>query len=747
MRTFACVIACAAVAACQSARPLRLRKVVLYQNGIGYFERGGRIAGETLRLRFPKPELDDVLKTLTVIERGGAGVATVAVHTESEAARTVELDVRMASKRARDLFVAYAVPTPTWKAAYRVVLDDDRPPGARDGALLQAWAMVNNVSQEDWNDVELTLATGAPMSFAMDLHTPRMVARPDATGRMVTPTVLGPIEDERAVALDNDADGIPDTTDRCPDSPEDADNFEDDGCPEADNDADRIPDRDDRCPHEPETYNGTEDTDGCPDRGLVIVSSSEIAILEAIYFGRDSDQILASAEPILDAIAATLAGNAEVVRVELGGHAGEDETDPWGLSGRRAAAVRKALIARGVAAARLELVPYGATRLIDRGTTEAARARNRRTDFEIAERADAAPRRTGGVGVRAVEHSVRAPTAPADVAGTVRYELTETVSIPRGVSTMVSIVNRRIPGEDAMLFRPDPNAPGSDRHPFRAVRVENASGFTLQPGPVAVYARGSFVGDGLLRGLDLGETAWIPYAIDSATTVTAESDHVERPVRIISVHRGVATVEDSGVRTTRYTVQVGREPPARLFVHHRRAAGYTAKGLPPDTVDQGDTYLVPVPVSGGKTSVLAVDERQPHRRTVALLDLDGRALALYVEGGGLPAPVEHALRAAIAVRKELGALEGAVDDLRDRLGDVAARADEIRENLRALDGVGAAGDLRKKLVASLTETNSQSDAIARQIGERTAALATARARLADAIREVTLEETVAANTP
>jgi outer membrane protein OmpA-like peptidoglycan-associated protein len=741
------MIMCAAVAACTSARPLRLRKVVLYQNGIGYFERGGRIGGDTLRLTFPKPELDDVLKTLTVIERGGSGVATVAVHTESEAARTVELDVQLASRRDKDLFVAYAVPTPTWKAAYRIVLDDDQAPGARDGALLQAWAMVNNVSQEDWNDVYLTLATGAPMSFAMDLHTPRMVARPDATGRMVTPTVLGPVEDERSTALDHDADGILDSTDRCPDAPEDADGFDDDGCPEADNDGDRFPDLRDKCPNEPETYNGMGDDDGCPDRGMVVVTSSEISILEAIYFTRDSDQVQASSEPILDAIAATLAGNAEVVRVEVGGHAGDDETDPWGLSGRRAAAVRAALIGRGIAANRLDLVPYGATRPLDPGASEGARARNRRTDFTIAERAGDARRSRGGVGARAVERSVRATAAPADVAGTVRYALTEPVSIPRGVSTMVSIVNRRIPGEDAMLFRPDGNAPGSDRHPFRAVRVENASGFTLQPGPVAVYARGSFVGDGLLRGLDLGETAWIPYAIDSATTITAEADADERPVRIISIHRGVATVEDSGVRTTRYTIQVGREPPARLFVHHRRAAGHTAKGLPPETVDQGDAYLVPIPVSGGKTSVVTVDERQPHRRTVALGDLDGRDLLLYVEGGGLPAPVEHKLRAAIALRKDLGAIEESLGGLRERLDDIAARADEIRENLRALDRVGGAGDLRKKLVASLTQTNSQSDAIARQIGEQTEALATARARFADAMREVTLEETVAVKQP
>ncbi|HZS41305.1 MAG TPA: OmpA family protein [Polyangia bacterium] len=65
---------------------------------------------------------------------------------------------------------------------------------------------------------------------------------------------------------DRDGDGIKDDVDKCPDDPEDFDDFEDeDGCPDPDNDRDGIPDKDDKCPNEPETKNGFEDEDGCPD--------------------------------------------------------------------------------------------------------------------------------------------------------------------------------------------------------------------------------------------------------------------------------------------------------------------------------------------------------------------------------------------------------------------------------------------------------------------------------------------------
>ena len=131
------------------------------------------------------------------------------------------------------------------------------------------------------------------------------------------------------------------------------------------------------------------------------------------------------------------------------------------------------------------------------------------------------------VDVASAQRSVRASSKPAEVAGSVRYVLGDPVTVRRGGSTMVSILNKPIAAEDAFLFRPDANAPGSDRHPFRAVRLANDSGFTLEPGPIAIFARGTFVGDSLISRLDVGETAWIPYALEGGTTVTVATDAAE----------------------------------------------------------------------------------------------------------------------------------------------------------------------------------------------------------------------------
>ncbi len=66
----------------------------------------------------------------------------------------------------------YVVPTPIWKSSYRLILDaEDRP-------LLEGWAIVDNTTGEDWENISLSLVSGRPVSFISRLYEPRYVDRP-----------------------------------------------------------------------------------------------------------------------------------------------------------------------------------------------------------------------------------------------------------------------------------------------------------------------------------------------------------------------------------------------------------------------------------------------------------------------------------------------------------------------------------------------------------------------------------------
>ncbi|HXS78336.1 MAG TPA: hypothetical protein VN753_19310 [Terracidiphilus sp.] len=58
--------------------PLPVRKVVLYKNGVGYFEHaGGVIGNQRVTIDFTSPQLNDVLQSLTVLDEGGGRIAGV----------------------------------------------------------------------------------------------------------------------------------------------------------------------------------------------------------------------------------------------------------------------------------------------------------------------------------------------------------------------------------------------------------------------------------------------------------------------------------------------------------------------------------------------------------------------------------------------------------------------------------------------------------------------------------------------
>ena len=215
------------------------------------------------------------------------------------------------------------------------------------------------------------------------------------------PEDMDEFEDEDGCPdADNDQDGVLDTDDKCPLEKEDKDKFEDeDGCPDPDNDKDGILDGDDKCPLKPETYNGNKDDDGCPDgKETVVITKTEIKILQKVFFNSGKDTIQRKSYKLLDTVATVLNQNPQVTKIRIEGH-----TDDIGssdknldLSKRRAAAVKNYLVKKGVDEKRLTSEGYGEDQPLCKDIPEKmlgkksrkynnCRADNRRVEFKIVE--------------------------------------------------------------------------------------------------------------------------------------------------------------------------------------------------------------------------------------------------------------------------------------------------------------------------------------------------------------------------
>jgi outer membrane protein OmpA-like peptidoglycan-associated protein len=708
---------------------LTLRRVVLNQSGSGYFERTGRVTDDRLALRLRSHEVDDVLATLTVIERGaGAGRAAVAAGVpHGSSGGSINLDLRFADRRARDLMVAYAVPTANWQTTYRVVMPE------RQGgpALLQVWALVHNSSDEDWNRVELTLATGAPLSFAFHLRNPTFAARPDASGSTTTQVAYG------AVTSETTARGRGGVSIHAYDpGPGSA------ALGGADRDGDRIPDHLDRCINEPETYNGTSDEDGCPDRGQVVIEESQLRILDRISFRARSAELEGNSTAILQAVAATIQNNPQIRVLEVEGHASEDEPNPWPLSVDRASAVRARLVALGVPAVRLRTTFFGATRPISPGATPRAREQNRLVTFNIVpddgERSNTTPR--GSVTVSAAAANAGAQASASQFEGAARFTVAEPVSINAGSAALVTLASREIAGEDVYLFRPEPAAPASSMHPYRAARLRNSLGLALMPGPVALFSQGTFAGQGILRRIEDGETAFVPYSIDSSTRVSVEPSDRTAPLRVVSATRTELVLEDTQIHTTRFNISAGAQSASRIFLRHDHLPGYESRGLPPGSEAGTEADIVPIPLTAGQESTIAIEQRRNTRRTASLLEDLQTDLEPYLRGSS--DAVRQQLRAILDQRAALARAEREARELREQLTDVSDRNNELRESLRTLTAVTDATRvaLRTQLTQQLQASVARGATLSSELAARTVTASTVRTQLIEALRALRIEE-------
>jgi hypothetical protein len=93
----------------------------------------------------------------------------------------------------RTIRVSYTLEAPVWKATYRILLSEESKP-----PMIQGWAVVDNTQDEDWENVQLSLIAGLPVSFTHDLYTPRYIRRPEVKVQETTGVLPPEVEEGMA---------------------------------------------------------------------------------------------------------------------------------------------------------------------------------------------------------------------------------------------------------------------------------------------------------------------------------------------------------------------------------------------------------------------------------------------------------------------------------------------------------------------------------------------------------------------
>lgn len=692
---------------------LNLRRVVLYRNGIGYFERHGDVDGEALAIKVRRDQIDDLLKSLTVIDRSTGKAVSVSMPLDPESwasaalatlapgrgslaevldglrGTLVVLHTAEGRLRGRIVMVERMVNEPDPSARSRggwngpetpaqvdhrvTLLDGDDMKTVRlskihgvtlrDGDLaLQLNRRLDASAGEGmFQQVEVVIRLAGKR--AHDLAVSYVVAAP-----MWKPTyrVVLPAEGKGQALLQGWA--VVDNT-----SGEDWTDVSlglTSGEP--------IAFRYDL--HTPRTIERSDLTEAGVSR-RAIVAMGETSFDDAV-----SPDAAPPPPPMGAAAPATEAEEA---------YAGDDMDEAGGYGGGSGRATRSKS-----SPAKDKKAEYGPR---DDAQASTTREQENLIDYE------------------ALRRSTMASARNKTVSGLTRFDLRDRVTVPNGSSTMVAILNESVQAEQTFMYRPGGAGIGFEANPYRVVRFRNSTPFVLEPGPISIYSGDSFVGEGLAESVGTGVSATLPFAVEPSIMVTSSSSYSGEQMQLLRIVRGVLEVETFARTTTSWSVKapVSMGTFTVLVRHPKAGWNYSMIDPPKATEELPDGYIVPVNVTkAGTEASITLIEQTPSSTTLSIWD--GRALGLLeglVAQANLTPDIRKKLEPVVKLRQEIGRIDTEVEGLKRQQIELDQRANETRENLEAIKKDPAAGALRSKLNGRLDDFTKDGDKIGRKVVE------------------------------
>jgi len=397
--------------------------------------------------------LNSVRETRLLDERLNSELQqALAILAMSHAVDKKSVTLNFTGQGLRAVRVGYIQESPIWKTSYRLVLDDNKPP------YLQGWAIVENTSEQDWDEVGLTLISGRPISFLMNLYEPLYVGRP-----MVEPELFASLR--------------------------------------------------------PQTH----------------------------------DQDLEEREKQFRALASNAAGRSPRRPRFTGSFGGMGGGGFFG------------------------------------GSPPAS--------------GDVVAGSTGNAAPMDPSQGVKSAAEAAEVGELFRYSIDTPVSLPRQQSAMIPIVNDSLEGEKLSIYNREVHA----KHPLNGVKFTNTTKLHLMQGPITVFDGGEYAGDAQIQDLPPAGKRLISYALDLDTEVALSTKQAPEQLVSARITGKVFHSTHRRVRTHSYLIKTSGSHAKKILIEQPIEENWKLFSTRP-TETTRDLYRFAVTAEPGTAITLTVEE-------------------------------------------------------------------------------------------------------------------------------------------
>ena len=301
-----------------------------------------------------------------------------------------------------------------------------------------------------------------------------------------------------------------------------------------------------------------------------------------------------------------------------------------------------------------------------------------------------------------LERQAPSSAGGAKVGALFRYDIKDPVTIPDRSSTLVAIVNERVKGREVVLFRPELTRGAAKSHPYRAVMFANGTGFTLEKGPVTIYSRGTFVGEGFVERMERDMTSFLTYSIDGNVSSSNKMGTTEEGLRLLKIADGMVVTEVLRVEKTTYSLENNHDEPITAYIKTIKRQGWKLRTRPEDTVDGANALFVPATVPANGQAELTVEWVKPVVRRVNIdTSLSTTVLQMYLQAGKAPPAISKALDEILQIKRKRDEVVRETARLQKQHRAISKDQARVRKNLKLLTKTKGNQGLRNELVKKL----------------------------------------------
>ena len=314
------------------------------------------------------------------------------------------------------------------------------------------------------------------------------------------------------------------------------------------------------------------------------------------------------------------------------------------------------------------------------------------------------------------------------------YKIKQKITIGKNQSALVPILQAHIEAEKVTLWN-------AESAPLRALWINNTSGQVLDAGSFNVLEAETFAGEGVLETIHPDERRLLSYAGDSAVHIKYSEESTEKPFSRIRIAKGIMLMTKEEHKTNKFVIRNADTEPRQVVVEYPAEEGWKLPPGTPQPEESTESYhRFRVPVEAGKTAELTVEAIHPDESRVELTNLDDDEVAMLAQQKRVTPSLQQAFDSILKQKLKVEQISNQIADRKRESDQIAADQARIRENMKALKGSSEEKSLLQRYVGQLDSQESRLAALRKENVDLTAQQNQANTELDRMIMAVNVDE-------